>query len=237
MGGYTLATRIRHLPSKILLPLLSRISRRGLRPHAGRALFFPPALVLLVLLVIYPVLQTIFLGFYLELPGGQRQFTGLDNYRAVLTDPATINVGNLPWPPPLGTLIHNALWIVIHLPISLFAGLWLALLLQETKGASVVKSCIFLGMVTPMIVGVVILRFLLEAAGAGVASLSRLGSGGLLRPARNFGCGVGPDTLALHVYRVVIYDPNAGKAAGVASLLPLLTLRSTSLIIRRMAKS
>src|SRR5216117_4206227 len=81
MGGYTLVTRIRHIPSKILLPLLSRISRHGLRPHAGRALFFTPALVLLVLLVIYPVLQTIFLGFYLELPGGQRQFTGLDNYR------------------------------------------------------------------------------------------------------------------------------------------------------------
>src|SRR5206468_12521896 len=121
MGGYTLVTRIRHIPSKILLRLLSRISRHGLRPHAGRALFFTPALVLLVLLVIYPVLQTIFLGFYLELPGGQRQFTSLDNYRAVLTDPATINVGNLPWPPPLGTLIHNALWIVIHLPISLFA--------------------------------------------------------------------------------------------------------------------
>src|SRR5438128_1017388 len=50
MGGYTLVTRIRHIPSKILLPLLSRISRHGLRPHAGRALFFTPALVLLVLL-------------------------------------------------------------------------------------------------------------------------------------------------------------------------------------------
>src|SRR5438046_9871952 len=168
MGGYTLATRIRHIPSKILLPLLSRISRHGLRPHAGRALFFSSALVLLVLIVIYPVLQTIFLGFYLELPGGQRQFTGLDNYRAVLTDPATINVGNLPWPPPLGTLIHNALWIVIHLPISLFAGLWWARLLQETKAASVHTYCIFLGMVTPMIVGGVILRFLLEEGFGGV---------------------------------------------------------------------
>src|SRR2546429_6556729 len=202
MGGYTLATRIRHLPSKILLPLLSRISRRGLRPHAGRALFFPPALVLLVLLVIYPVLQTIFLGFYLELPGGQRQFAGLENYRAVLTDPATVNVGNLPWPPPLGTLLHNALWIAIHLPISLFAGLWLALLLQETKGASVVKSCIFLGMVTPMIVGGVILRFLLEA-------------GGWVGPA--FFCGIGVrffpgDWVVLH-----------------RSLLPPLFLRSCGL--------
>jgi len=323
MGGYTLVTRIRHIPSKILLPLLSRISRHGLRPHAGRALFFTPALVLLVLLVIYPVLQTIFLGFYLELPGGQRQFTGLDNYRAVLTDPATINVGNLPWPPPLGTLIHNALWIVIHLPISLFAGLWLALLLQETKGASVVKSCIFLGMVTPMIVGGVILRFLLEA-GVGVVpsffgvigvrslavnwmvhrELLLLGlilgsvwlwtgfslivySAGLttipkdyfeaarvdgtppgrmffritfplLKPltlvivvmtilwelkifdivvaATNFGGGVGAGTLALQVYRFFFYDSNAGKAAVVASLLTLLTLVSTSLILRRMAK-
>src|SRR5207247_10695266 len=104
MGGYTLVTRIRHIPSKILLPLLSRISRHGLRPHAGRALFFTPAPVLLVLLVIYPVLQTIFLGFYLELPGGHRHLTGLDNYGAALTHLATINVGTLPSPPPLGRL-------------------------------------------------------------------------------------------------------------------------------------
>jgi len=199
----------------------------------------------------------------------------------------------------------------------------LALLLQETKGASVVKSCIFLGMVTPMIVGGVILRFLLEA-GVGVVpsffgvigvrslavnwmvhrELLLLGlilgsvwlwtgfslivySAGLttipkdyfeaarvdgtppgrmffritfplLKPltlvivvmtilwelkifdivvaATNFGGGVGADTLALQVYRFFFYDSNAGKAAVVASLLTLLTLISTSLILRRMAK-
>jgi multiple sugar transport system permease protein len=324
MEGYSLVRRIRHLTSGIFSPLLRRFSRlRRVRPHVGRVLFFSPALILLILLVIYPVLQTIFLGFYFGGPGGTREFAGLENYRDVLTDPATINAGNLPWPPPLGTLLHNALWIVIHLPISLFAGLWLALLLQETKGASFVKSCIFLGMVTPMIVGGVILRFLLEQ-GVGIIpsffqligakslavnwmvhrELLLLGlimgsvwlwtgfslvvySAGLttipkdyfeaarvdgtppsrmffritfplLKPltlvivvmtilwelkifdivvaATNFGGGVGADTLALQVYRFFFYDADSGRAAVVASLLTLLTLLSTSLILRRMAK-
>ncbi len=69
----------------------------------------------------------------------------------------------LPKPPPYGTLVHNAIWIAIHLPLTLFGGLALALILREMRGASIVKACVFLGMVTPMIVGAYILRYLYEA--------------------------------------------------------------------------
>jgi multiple sugar transport system permease protein len=137
-------------------------SRHRVRRGAGRLLFFAPALLLIVFLVIYPVVQTAFLAFLSGERGTRGQFVGGDNYADVLTDPATVNPDDLPWPPPLGTLLHNALWVAIHLPISLFAGLWIALLLREVKGASLVKSFVFLGMVTPMVVGGVILRFLLE---------------------------------------------------------------------------
>jgi multiple sugar transport system permease protein len=121
-----------------------------------RSVFFAPALLLLLFLVIYPILQTVYLSF-MSATGAPT----LGNYGAVLSDPETINP-NLSWPPPLGTLIHNALWVGIHLPISLLFGLWMALILREVKGSSIVKSAIFLGMVTPMIVGGVILRFLFE---------------------------------------------------------------------------
>ncbi len=81
----------------------------------------------------------------------------------MLSDPDTFNVGDFPRWPPLGTFVHNALWIALHLPLTLFIGLWIALILRDVKGASIVKSAIFLGMVTPMIVGGVFIRFLLES--------------------------------------------------------------------------
>src|SRR5919204_603909 len=172
MGSAGRFAEIRQFPSAIVARLLAWARGHGRAGHrsriqAGRLLFLAPALMLVVFLVVYPVLQTLFLGFFSGGPGSQGQFTGLDNYQQVLSDPATINTKNLPWPPPLGTILHNALWIGIHLPISLFAGLWLALILREVKGAAIIKSFIFLGMVTPMVVGGVILRFLLEQ-GVGV---------------------------------------------------------------------
>lgn len=139
-----------------------RRPKRRVQQSVGRLAFFIPALFLLIFLVIFPVLQTVFLGFFTSGPNRSLEFVGGDNYADVINDKDTVNVEELPWPPPLGTLFHNALWIAIHLPISLLAGLWLALLFRNVKGSSILKSFIFLGMVTPMIVGGIILKFLLE---------------------------------------------------------------------------
>lgn len=177
MGGAGVFASFRRLPSAIAARFRSRGHARAVSGHgaraAGRLLFFAPALILAVFLVVYPALQTLFLGFFsgeggrqceifVEEARRQCEFVGFDNYADVLTNRDTINAANLPWPPPLGTLLHNGIWIAIHLPISLFAGLWLALILRDVKGASIVKSFVFLGMVTPMVVGGVILLFLLE---------------------------------------------------------------------------
>lgn len=92
------------------------------------------------------------------------EVVGLDNYGEVLADPDTLNPsGVAQGEPPFGTFINNLLWIAIHLPASLFLGMFLALTLQKVRGAAVVKSMIFVGMVTPMIVGGIILRFLFES--------------------------------------------------------------------------
>lgn len=132
-------------------------SRRSARfPSLARIAFLAPALVLLIFLVIFPVLQTVLLSFLS--PSGA--FAGLDNYADVVTDPKTVDLSDDRI--PFGTLANNLLWIAIHLPMSLFTGLFLALVLQRVTGSSVVKSMIFLGMVTPMIVGGVMLRFLFD---------------------------------------------------------------------------
>ncbi|MFW6120299.1 MAG: carbohydrate ABC transporter permease, partial [Petrotogales bacterium] len=59
-------------------------------------------------------------------------------------------------------LIHNALWIVIHLPVTTFLGLFLAALLRDVKGGAIIKSVIFLGMVMPLVVGGIMIRFMFD---------------------------------------------------------------------------
>jgi len=136
------------------------------RPKSLTPLFFLlPALVLMVPFVIYPVFKTIYLSFFLD-----GKFVGLENYKNVLLSSDIINLDRFPTKsPPWGALIHNIIWITIHLPATVFLGLGIALLLrrEEVKGSSIVKSIIFLGMVIPMIVGGLIIRFLFEE-GAGV---------------------------------------------------------------------
>ena len=124
--------------------------------------FFIPALILLVFFVVYPALQTV----YISVLSPSGEFVGLSNYYDILSRKEILNLGDvsrgLVQPFGLGALVHNLIWILIHLPLSMFSGLALAIILRDVKGASVVKSAIFLGMVTPMIVGGIILRFTFE---------------------------------------------------------------------------
>jgi len=121
-------------------------------------------------------------------PSGE--FVGLDNYVDVLSRKEIVDLSGFPKTPPLGALIHNLIWIAIHLPLSMFSGLLLAIVLRDVKGASIVKSTIFLGMVAPMIVGGIILRFTFER-GVGIvnAFFNVIGLEGLTRTWTNY-----PDT-------------------------------------------
>lgn len=108
---------------------------------------------------------------------------GLSNYGDVLGDRDTLNPSGIAvGRPPFGTLFNNLIWIVVHLPTSLLIGLFLAMTLQKVRGASIIKSMIFLGIVTPMIVGGIILRFLYEApVGLVPAFFDAIGVEGLSR--------------------------------------------------------
>jgi len=160
----------------------SQKNERGILMRKSKFLtplfFLLPALILMVPFVIYPVFKTVYLSFFLD-----DKFVGLENYKNVLLSPDIVNLDRFPnKSPPWGALIHNVVWIAIHLPATVFLGLGIALLLRrkEIKGASIIKSIIFLGMVIPMIVGGLIIRFLFEE-GAGVipAIFKALGIEGL----------------------------------------------------------
>ena len=124
----------------------------------GRALFFVPALALLAIFVVYPVVNTVWLSFFT--PEGE--FALLKNYADVLSEPEMFDPRGFERGFPYGALIHNVIWIVLHLPLTVMLGLIFAVILRDVKGGAVVKSIVFLGMVTPMVVGGTILRFLFD---------------------------------------------------------------------------
>lgn len=120
-------------------------------------IFMAPALILIMAFVIYPSLRTIITSFLDE----NGKFS-LKNYVEVLKSRDTFNPEGFSRGFPLGTLLHNLIWIAIHLPLTISLGLILAVLLRKVKGGNILKSIIFLGMVMPMIVGGVMVRFMFD---------------------------------------------------------------------------
>ncbi|MGQ4833962.1 MAG: carbohydrate ABC transporter permease [Candidatus Asgardarchaeia archaeon] len=72
--------------------------------------------------------------------------------------------------PPWGALVHNAVWIALHLPLTVGLGLLFAIILTSEKSESriiflvksIIKSIVFLGMVMPMVVGGLLAVFLFD---------------------------------------------------------------------------
>lgn len=131
------------------------LNRRARFSHY--AFFMLPAVILLALFVVYPSLRTIYFSFFND----EGKLT-LESYREVLGSRDTFNPTGFKKGFPLGTILHNLIWIGIHLPLSVMLGLLLATLLRNMPGSSFVKSIIFLGMVMPMIVGGVMIRFMFD---------------------------------------------------------------------------
>ncbi|QPM68487.1 carbohydrate ABC transporter permease [Atribacter laminatus] len=135
-----------------------RKRRKSLKTTLHQIVFFLPALILMIIFLLYPVLNTLWTSFTSE----DHQFVFLDNYKKVLSSKDVFNQKGFTQGFPLGALPHNFLWILIHLPLTTFLGLVLAVLFKDLKYNYIFKSSIFLGMVTPMVIGGVILRFIYE---------------------------------------------------------------------------
>lgn len=134
--------------------------------------FVSPALVLIGLLVVMPAVQTLLLSFF---DNEGQQFVGLQNFADVLLSRDSLNLNRFPYrSPPWGAIPHNAVWVLLHLPLVVMLGMVLAVLLRDVMGASFIKSAIFLGMVTPMVVGGGVIRFLFDENTGVINALFRL---------------------------------------------------------------
>ncbi len=135
----------------------------SLKLSPKRITFFIPALILILVFVVYPIIATILLSFNINPIFGVNiveRPPGLENYVKIVFDKKFINpegIKTLSF--PMGAIVHNIIWIAIHLPLTLIVGILFAVFLQYVKGGSIIRSFIFLGMVIPMIVGGLLIQF------------------------------------------------------------------------------
>ncbi len=113
-----------------LVDLLPERAREGVRPYV----FVGPALVLLSIFLIYPVVNTILLSFR---DSSGQDFVGLENYEFVFTDDSMLR-----------SIRNTALWIILVPLVAVSVGLVFATLADRLtrRTESVAKSFIFLPM-------------------------------------------------------------------------------------------
>ena len=113
-----------------LVERLPKTSQHRLRPYV----FIGPAVLIVLVFLVYPTLQTILLSFY-DRTGDE--FVGLDNYTGLFSDPGFYE-----------TLKNNLLWMILVPAVSVALGLGVATLADKLRprAESVSKSVIFLPM-------------------------------------------------------------------------------------------
>lgn len=88
-------------------------------------------------------------------------FVGLSNYTRLFARKDFFNPERFPTSgPPYGALIHSLIWMAIYLPMIAMLGLVFAVLLRDIRGGFIIKSMILIGMVIPMVVGGIVVRFM-----------------------------------------------------------------------------
>jgi ABC-type sugar transport system permease subunit len=137
-------------------------------------LFIAPALLAIGVVFFYPIVEVMRLSLY-RVAGGTETFRGIANYVSLAKDPVFV-----------AAFAHNLI-LLISVPIMLFLGLVLAVLLFEgLAGWRVYRSVLFMPYILSIpVVGIVfsyifqlrgILNTLLRAVGLGFAAADWLGS-------------------------------------------------------------
>ncbi len=114
-------------------------------------LFILPAVILLLVLLVYPMAWTIGLSFNTGLGlRFQEKWVGFDHYVRLFTrDPSFLNLDAFPggWlKGEGGALVNNAIWVALYTALCLLFGLVVAVLAARVRYESVVKAIIFVPM-------------------------------------------------------------------------------------------
>ncbi len=138
--------------------------REGVRPY----IFVGPALVILAVFLVYPVINTLLISF--KDANGQ-DYVGLDNYDFVFTDDSMLR-----------SIRNTALWIVLVPLVAVSIGLVFATLADRLiRGEALAKSLIFLPMAISFVGAAVTWRLIYsfrpEGFGTNIGLLNGIKSG------------------------------------------------------------
>ena len=116
-------------------------------------IFIGPAFLVLFVFILYPVFETVRLGFYDKFG---RDFVGWDNYIWALKDPNFRR-----------SILNNLGWLLIVPTVSTFFGLVIANLTDRIWWGSIAKSIIFMPMAISFVGAGVIWKFIYDYRGPG----------------------------------------------------------------------
>lgn len=135
-------------------------SRERIRESIRPWIFVLPALLLLLMYLVYPAIQTVILSFF-NATGGE--FVGLRNYEWALQDGEFLqSIGN------------NILWLLIVPFVSTALGLVIAVLADRVRWGTLAKSMIFMPMAISFVGASVIWKFIYDYRPEGQAQIGVL---------------------------------------------------------------
>jgi alpha-glucoside transport system permease protein len=158
---YWLSDRLLQLAFPVRVGDTKRASA-NLRAHAAIRpwLFLGPALLLMVVYLVYPVMATFILSFY-DRSGGN--FVGLANYHWAATDAQFRQ-----------SILNNILWLAVVPAACTFFGLVIAVLTDRIWWGNIAKSLIFMPMAISFVGASVIWKFIYEFRGGDEAQIGLL---------------------------------------------------------------
>ncbi len=116
-------------------------------------LWLAPALALLGVFLVYPVVDTLRRSFLDE---RSKSFVGFDNYRFIIENPQPLVSDTH------SALLNNVMWLTVFTAATVALGLTLAVLTGRVRYEAVAKSAIFIPMAISFVAASVIWRFMYE---------------------------------------------------------------------------
>jgi alpha-glucoside transport system permease protein len=139
---------------------LAELASRRDKSRAVALVFLAPAVLFLLVGLVYPALRTLAMSFF---SSDGTAFVGMENYAWAVTDPGALRI-----------LVNTALWIVIVPLLSTALGLVYAVLIDGRAGERTYKALVFLPMGISFVGASIIWKFVYQYSGTGGAQIGLL---------------------------------------------------------------
>ena len=149
------------VPGPVGRPRGRRLSSVFKRQGVQAFLFISPAVLLLGVLIVYPMVRTSIYSFAnLNSRLEVTRWIGFDNYTRLFTkDKSFLNLEEFP---PSGALANNVKWMILYTSLSLLLGLLIAVLAARVRYESLMKAIVFVPMAIAATAVAIIWKFVYE---------------------------------------------------------------------------